>query len=180
MGTEVYPGLDHVWGIHLVELRWKVFKWLLKIPLTLPTSCLLKSGLSAWVQPLRPNSSFYLPSSIFISFHPPFALVLYTPTLNHLPFLNSLCLHTSETLTCLCLKHLALFSVSPLKATTPQWEQSFWWCDPPASPGCFMNNREGAQIVLWVPWWRVSQVTFKTLCCLNSSSRLWCSEQLGA
>lgn len=101
MDTEVYPGLDHVWSIHLVELRWKVFKWLLKILLTLPTACSLNSGLSAWLKPLKPKSSFYLPSSISISFHPLF--ICLSPThpntlsLNHLPCLNSFCLHTSET-----------------------------------------------------------------------------------
>lgn len=124
--------------------------------------------------PWSQKSSFYLPSCIFISFHPPFALVLHTPTPCHWIIshasTHSALIHPRLSLTCLCLKHLALFPISPLKAITLQWEQSFWGCDPPASPGCFMNNSEGAQIVLWVPWWRVSQVTFKTLRCLNPTA----------
>lgn len=110
----VYKGLDNVWGLHLVELHWKFFKWLLKIPSTLPTTvCAIKSILSAWAQPLELKCSLYLSSRIFISFHPLFALVLHIPTPCHWIIFHPLtrCAFVSLrlSLTRLCLKRLAWF-----------------------------------------------------------------------
>lgn len=143
-------------------------KYLSHFQLPLRWSQVCQHDFNPWSQNLV---STYPPAFPFPSTHYLFVLVLHTLTPCHWIIshasTHSACIHPRLSLTCLCLKRLVLFLASPLRATTPQWEQSFWGCDPPASPGCFMNNSEGAQIVLWVPWRGVLQVAFKILHCLN-------------
>lgn len=93
------------------------------VPLPLlPSACMTKSGLSAWVRPLQFLSTrqhfCFLPPTIFLS-----VIRLNTLSLNHLPPLSSLCFQKSET--SFNVKCLVLFLVSPPRVTSTRWEQSF-------------------------------------------------------